>query len=347
MSIENITRLLCHLNQFAVDEPGSAEDGFSFIWHGGEPFMVPLEHYEEIGRLQRTILGPLNYQNFVQTNLTILTERHIEWIRSGRFFAHMGVGFSFDVYGDQRRDLRGRATSSKIMGNLQLLLDNKIRASGITVLSSSTRPHLRNIFHFFDNLGLDFRLLPYHLETNPMQTSTNGVAPNDIAAAMCELFDLWCQSEDPITISPLNDYTEDAISFINNRKNFYYNKAVNEHIFIIDTNGDLCGHETYMSEHRYGNLFEQPLGDILRSETRRRLVTKAARRMEQYCANCEFFGACSGFPVAEASPMEEQWLSRDGCYVAKILSHIVGRLTNAGLGLLPGTAQSGDKFVAM
>jgi uncharacterized protein len=331
--------LLTHLTPFPFDDqfPGSGDEGFRFIWHGGEPFMVPIEHYDEIGKLQKSIIGPLMYQNLIQTNLTILTDRHIEWLKNGRFLAQMGVGFSFDVYGDQRRHLNGKDTSQRILNNLQLLLDNNLRVGGITVLSRSTISHLENIFHFYDALGLDFRLLPYHLETSPEQTATNAVTPEEISETMCNLFDLWSQSEHPVTIAPLNEYTEDAIAFINKRMKFYYDKDLDENIFIIDTDGRVFGHETYLHEHAYGNLFEQPFEEILDCKNRHQLVAKATRRMETYCVNCEFFGACSGYPVAEANPMEEEWLSRSGCYVAPVLAHIVDRLTRSGLGLLPET----------
>jgi uncharacterized protein len=359
ISIENMSRLLsnftsslnlpnigCRAN-FPTDRSSIPSDiaELNFIWHGGEPFMVPIGHYDEIGKLQKLILDPLVYQNFVQTNLTILTDRHIEWIRSGIFFSNKSVGFSFDVYGDQRCDIRGRDASGKVLKNLQLLIDNKITSSGITVLSRSTAPNVRNIFQFYNDLGLDFRLLPYHLETNPEQTKINGVSVNEIAASMCELFDLWCLSEEPITVAPLNEYVEDAIAFVNNKKTFYYDKKIDESIFIVDTDGSVHGHEVYGTQHAYGNLFEQPFEEILCSESRRRTVARAALRMDNYCVKCKFFGACSGFPVAEANPMEEQWLLSSGCYVAKILDHIVDRLDKAGMGRAPSGKRPDPPFI--
>ena len=73
-----------------------------FISHSGEPFLVPLQFYEAVNLIQKYIFGSeLKYINAVQTNLTVLTERHIEFLKRG-FFEDIGV--SFDVYGDQRID---------------------------------------------------------------------------------------------------------------------------------------------------------------------------------------------------------------------------------------------------
>jgi len=341
MPLDKISRLLEHLSHFDfAQDPQSGDEGFWFIWHGGEPFMVPIEQYTEIGKLQKSIIGPLRSRNFIQTNLTILTDRHIEWLKSGKFIDRYGLGFSFDVYGDQRIDIRSRPTADKVLDNLQRVLDNDIPISGIVVLSRSTISQLRNIFHFYHGIGMDFRLLPYHIESEPQQTAVHSLEPQETAAAMCTLFDLWCQAEESIIIAPLNEYTEDAIAFINNRKKFFYDKAVDESIFVVNTDGAVHGHETYLNDHRYGNLFEQPFEEILCSDNRRRLVAKAAQRVEEHCFKCEFYGACSGFPVAEANPMEQRWLARSGCYVAKVLTHIVERLSKAGLGLLPDAGPS-------
>jgi hypothetical protein len=43
----------------------------------------------------------------VRVNLSVLTDRHIDFLKAKRFFNH-AVGASFDVYGDQRVDGRGR-----------------------------------------------------------------------------------------------------------------------------------------------------------------------------------------------------------------------------------------------
>jgi uncharacterized protein len=338
VGLADVERLIRHLAdyEFDVQSPHAGEDGFEFIWHGGEPLMVPMDHYESIGRLQRAILGPLAFRNVVQTNLTILTARHPDWFKQESFFKRDSIGFSFDVYGDQRTDITGAQTTQKVLDNLGRLLANDISVGGITVLSRSTVGHVANIFRFYDDLGLGFRLLPFHLEVVPGQAAVNGVAQRDIVAAMCLLFDLWRQSEQPVVVAPLNEYIEDAIAVINGQNGSFYDKASDESIFIIDTNGDVYGGEPYLPEHCYGNLFRQPFDEVLASPARAELVAQSRRRMETYCTDCPFFGSCSGYPVAEANPMEREWLRHDGCYVAPILAHIVQQLSRAGLGRMPG-----------
>jgi hypothetical protein len=56
--------------------------------------------------------------------------------------------------------------------------------------------------------------------------------------------------------------------------------------------------------------------------------------MDKFCTKCPYFGACSGYPVAESNQMEEKWLETEGFYVAKIITHIVRRLDASGVGHL-------------
>lgn len=349
MSVEQIERLIGNIvdYQFDPEAPSAGEDGVEFIWHGGEPFLVPIEHYEAIATVQKKFFGSKKYENAIQTNLTILTDRHLEWLKQGSFFGSGRIGFSCDLYGDQRVDLKGAPTTPKVLEHLNRLLESDVATGAITVLSQSTLPYVKNIFGFYDDLGMDFRLLPYHLETDARQTTLNGITPNEIVAAMCEAFDLWRGSDNPVVIAPLSDYIEYAIAFINDIRNCYYDKSVNESIFVVDTNGDVYGTEIYSANLCYGNLFEQKFADMLASPARSHLVAESRSRVERYCSKCKFFGYCPGFAVGDANEMESQWLAAEGCYVEKIIAHIVEQLNAAGLGRLPATPVAKVSSVAL
>jgi uncharacterized protein len=256
-----------------------------------------------------------------------LTQEHIEDLKTGRFFND--VGFSFDVYGDQRVDIRGRSTTDKVLRNLQRLRDHGISIGAIAVLSLSTLAKIKNIYKFYEGLRMGIRILPYHIETLKEQTDTNGLRPEEIASGLCEVFDLWLQSDQPISVQPLEIYIENALFYMNNKSHCYFDKAAHESIFISNTDGETFGYQNYMGQHAYGNLFNQTFEEILASENRMKVAAQSAERVEKYCTNCKYFGACTGYPVAEANRMEEEWLRTSGCYVATIITHIVERLDRA------------------
>ena len=316
---------ICVYSGSGASDLAEGEDRFSFIWHGGEPFMQPMSYYDQIGDIQKeSIPDTISYHNSVQTNLTILTDLHLRHLVDKKFFA--SVGFSFDVYGDSRVDIAGRNTTEKILKNIQKLKESEIETGAITVLSKSTFPHFKNIFKFFEGIDTSFRILPYHIETLESQTDLFGLLPSQISSTMCDIFDLWFVSKSNIFVSPLDLYLATAVSYLKGVRDIIYNPFADENVFIVETNGETYGYESYGGGVSYGNLFSQPFEEILTSENRRMLARKAKDRMDRSCVPCKFFGACSGHPVAVANPLEEKWLAASGCYVKPIIAHIVDRL---------------------
>jgi uncharacterized protein len=340
MSIEQIENLFINVASF---KPASAseDDLFAFIWHGGEPLMVEMAFYDDIGDVQDRVIGAdFGYHNSVQTNLTILTPTHIEALVERRFFHSLGV--SFDVYGDQRHDALRRPSTGKVLKNLQVLQDNGIPAGAICVLSRSTLPHLKSIFKFYERLGMALRLLPFHIEAVQGQTEVHGLTPNEIAAGMCEVFDLWLSSERPIKLYPLDIYLRNALHFLNGVRPWFYDQEMDQSVFVVDTSGDVFGHETYLAGSQYGNIFTQSFEEIADSPIRKNQADDSVQRIERYCAKCMYLGACSGYPAATANQLETQWLSADACYVAMIIGHIVRRLEQCGLGVAHADLLHGD-----
>src|SRR4026209_2116211 len=140
------------INELAIER-------VNFIWHGGEPFLVPVEVYEQINLIQKDIFGTeFEYMNSLQTNLTVLTNRHIKFLEGG-FFGDIGV--SFDVYGDQRVDTKGKSSADLVRANMRKLIDHQIAFGAIAVLARDTLSSIKQTYRFFDALKVEHRILAY------------------------------------------------------------------------------------------------------------------------------------------------------------------------------------------
>src|SRR5207249_1115881 len=88
--------------------------------------------------------------------------------------------------------------------------------------------------------------------------------------------------------------------------------------YVIDTNGDAYSvADTYDSEYCHGNLLRHSGEEIIYSQGRRRAITAANQRMRDACDNCCYFGACSGWPMAEATTVERRY--KAGRYVCEVV----------------------------
>jgi uncharacterized protein len=301
-----------------------------FIWHGGEPLLIPLEFYDQVSVIQKEIFGTkLKYANCVQTNLTILTDRHIEFLKGG-FFG--GIGVSFDVYGEQRVDKKGRSSAETVHANIRKLIDRRIDFRAIAVFTRDTRHHIREIYRFFDNSDIQHRLLPYYKTTGSEQSQRHGLDFAELIGAYKDVFHEWLASERATPVHPIKDYVGYAVQYITGVESDRYDRSTAERVFMVDVNGDVFNvPECYEQEFRYGNLFSEPLQKIAESDGRMRSIALSEERMERFCRQCPYFGSCPGTFVANATSVERAILEASGCPVRATLNHIVDAFKRTGL----------------
>src|SRR5215813_9402501 len=289
ISIANIARMFSQVRH-AVD--ARVISGVEFVWHGGEPLLIPVDYYREIAVLQdETFDDPDTFQNVTQTNLTVLTGKHIEFLKSKEFFE--GIGVSFDLFGDQRVDVKGRLRNSVVMMNMERLIEHGIEFGAISVLTRRSLGHARQIQKFWEALGIGFRFLPFHLSVGEEQSRIHGLTGPEKAV---------------------------------------YDPALDEAVYVVNVDGNIFGvgqGELYEARHSYGNIFTTSLVDILSSPNRRKGSSEAAARMDLHCRQCPYFGYCPGHPVADAAPEELQILDTYGCVVRDVLDFMVGTLLKA------------------
>jgi uncharacterized protein len=312
----------------------SATCGFeavNFVWHGGEPFLIPLEYYRDINELQCEIFaGKIPVWNVVQTNLTVLTERHLDFLQSLQFFT--GLGISFDVYGDQRVDQRGRLRTEIILGNLEKLIERQIEFGAIAVLARNTFAHAVRIYQFYNQLGIACRFLPFYLNAFDKQIAAHSIGAGELIAAFNSLFDAWLGSKRPTAIEPIDEYLDFAIAYLAGRRDHHYEKRTQERVFVVNLDGGVWGQgDAYLNALKYGDVSREDLQTILASPGRSLTIALSQRRMAEHCEKCVYFGACPGFFVADASPQQETLLAQSGCPVKQVIDHIVDALKRTHL----------------
>ena len=323
MSIELLDNIFRQSRNFAIE---NGIEHIRFTWHGGEPFMVPVEQYREIAALQADIFGDdVKIRNSVQTNLTFLPDKLLSYLEERTFF--QGIGVSFDVHGDQRVDTRGRSSTRKVLENLEIARRSGVVYGAITVLARNTLPHLAAIVDFYQRIEMPFRILPFYMSAFAEQVDRHAITQGELIEAMRTTFDLWLQLDRPISIDPLDEYITHAMDFLLGYREETYDKNSDEIVFVVDVDGSVSGmSDTYDPQRTYGNLTRMGMDAVLGSAPRRRVVAETHQRMERHCVPCRYFGACPGYFVAEASPAQREAMDRDGCPTRAIIDHIVERL---------------------
>lgn len=302
-----------------------------FVWHGGEPLLQPVEFYRQAFADQRRIFGDRTpVSNVVQTNLTVLDDARLRLLAD--FDA---VGVSLDVAGGLRVNVAGRDLQSTVVANLRRLLDAPVNVAGLSVLTARNVDRVDEVFAFFDSLGLNFRVLPLFDTSEPGQTAPFQLTLEQELAALVRLFELWLGSD---TIrrppSPLDRYVRVAARHLRGQPGPpYQDRRDWLPILLVDTDGSgyTFGEPYGDRDWSLGNVFDQPLADLLASEAFERSAAAAERRVARNCLSCPFFTACGGSLVAETDTRERD---DDGhgtliCTARPVVGYLVERLPTA------------------
>jgi uncharacterized protein len=256
-----------------------------------------------------------------------------------------GVGVSFDVFGDQRVDAKGSLRTETILSNMQKLIDNDVSFGAIAVLAQGTLPYAREIYRFYDTLGIESRLLPYYMTASEEQASGQALGFQQLTSALKSVFDGWLVSDRATPVDPISEYLDYAIAHMAGAPRNTYKKLEDEFVLFVNTDCGVWGlSEAYDINCRYGNVFEEEISSILASRTRKRAAEQAGERMQSHCTQCPYYGHCPGYFVGDATAEQARLLAKGGCPVREVLDHMVGRLDQNGIpeALGKATGRGGD-----
>jgi uncharacterized protein len=332
MTIVQIESMYRHIESYYRSLPHFTD--IKFIWHGGEPLLLPPRFYWEVLDLQSQIFTGDNYKvtNSVQTNLTVLDDERLLLLAEG----FDGVGVSIDVLGGLRTYENGRDSQARVLANIDRLRESNIPFGCITVLSHKNIDNVEKIYQFYRELNLHARLLPLHDTETVGQNNGIEIDPHSLLKAFKTIFELWLGDELDTAITPVFEMVRDVLNFYDPQATcYFYDKREWENINIVNITGDIYSYaDAYQIERSYGNIFTTPLAELYDSAGHEASILAAERRLEQTCVDCKFFGACSGYPIAEDG-YEYHELDENGairCIVHKgMLQYIEYRLMEEGI----------------
>jgi uncharacterized protein len=304
-----------------------------FIWHGGEPLLLPPDFYWQAFELQEKVFSGVatRRSNTTQTNLTVLDSARTELLRDG-FDA---AGVSLDLFGSLRVNAAGEGMEGKALANLEKLLTEGVALGGITVLTRANRLRVARIYEFYRQRNMGFRLLPLHAG-DFAQGQWFEISQADTLRALITLADLWIADPGAAFVHPVVTTIRDVFLHHTTGATLEpYDKRRRERQIAIDRDGYAgCYEHAGQREHAFGSLRERSLDELLASDARRRIAETSWARVEQACSSCPHFQkSCSAFPVGEGG--NEYWdRTERGVHCSAysgLIAHIELRFRELGL----------------
>ena len=333
MSLGQIERMFWNFASYfgQLEDPPEVR----FQWHGGEPLLIPPDFYWRILELERRVFDGTGcpVRNVVQSNMTVLDDERIELLRDGFDV----VGISLDLFSGLRVNQSGECQEERGIRNLDRALAAGVKVNGITVLTRPLLVQIADVYRFWRDREMNFRLLPIE---KGMYEPGQGfeVDAHETLDALCEVADLWFADDRPVSIQPLMRHLR---LLMYDRSSGYrrvprYDKSRWEGVVLVDTDGAIYSYTNRFDSARSpGNIFDVGFGQILAGRTHARVVAEANARMAATCSSCAYWGrSCPGDPIAEGE-MNFTERTPDGaldCVVTKgLIRHLERRLRQAGV----------------
>lgn len=140
-----------------------ASNGFTTVWHAGEPLVLPIKFYQNVFEIIRNLnAGNFDITHSFQTNGTLINQ---EWCDFFHDNTNTKVSISLDgpefLHDKFRVSKNGKGTHKYTMKGIELLHKNNIPFNVIAVITKDTLDHPDEFFHFFERNDVNRLALNY------------------------------------------------------------------------------------------------------------------------------------------------------------------------------------------
>lgn len=270
-----------------------------FVWHGGEPTLLPIAFYRKALWLQQRYRRPGQViKNRVQTNATRLSDDWISFWQRYRFIVGVSLDGPPEVHDRRRVDRRGRPTAAHVRAGLR-----RLQAAGLD-------PRL---YIVIDDVVIEAgsaRILEYLLEVGAQRVGLLNAVPAYAApdeplvgtylpwprylAFLGDLFRLWWpRYADRIVLRELADLAGQLAGRPPLICNFAGDCFGN--VFTIEPSGEISACDRYLDDPNYlfGNLLRTRLGDV-ETSPQMSAIRAANQALVTGSRSCPWFAVCHG-----------------------------------------------------
>ncbi len=300
ISEQTIERLYFHVSQHLA-----AQQGFGFVWHGGEPLLMGRRRFKRFLDMQKNFFSPDQIRNLLQTNGVLIDQPWID------FFNENGVAVGLSLDGPQelhdrnRPKVSGKGSYQDVVKAIELLHKNKMMVCVLSVVDGR-RDGYEALAHL-QGLGVhqcDF-LIP--MTNNALQGNSNvGIYHQftdfqGISNFLLGAFQRWIETPEPkIGVRLFECLMQNAFGISHG----YLNAGscnLSESL-VLETNGDICLDTDFSHIDRYqlGSQYNLQLNvhnkDFSLSDVEQRLKNFiASERLDllpEDCQTCKVRSIC-------------------------------------------------------
>jgi uncharacterized protein len=308
-----------------------------FIWHGGEPTLLPISFYEKALLVQAHLRRPeQKIGNSFQTNATKLTPAWVRFFRANDIKVGISIDGPAHLHNSHRSYRSGKGSYDHVIRGLNLLKKHEVRFSGLVVVDERTLKFgARRLLDFLVGEGIrSFALLPAKPRNEPAAkrgtTTSHYIEPARVNAFLMDLYDAWLSHGDQgVKIREL-EVLKAQIKGVSARSCTLSGECWG-HYYTIEPDGSVAGCDVFSGDHRYilGNIMNDSFMEIANTAGLLQLK-KEHRDAVEGMRGCPEFPVCKGWcPHERYVSVRHNKLHRDDCCgLRDLIAHIRNRMAD-------------------
>jgi uncharacterized protein len=324
---------------------GWVEEGFTVVWHAGEPMVLPIDFYRRAFRLIDGLKpADLSLTHSFQTNGTLIDDAWCE------FFAaeQISVGVSIDgpqpLHDINRRTRSGHGTFERTIAGIRRLRRHRVPFHVISVLSPESLAAPREMFEFYIEEGID--RVCFNVEESEGDHVSRSFGEAGIADAYYRfLREFWrLAAASPEKFEFIREIDEATQQVLRPEEAVFFNQLVEPFaITSMDWAGNLATFSPELlglksaayDDFIIGNINRDRLVDLPQRPLLRKMLADITAGVELCRQRCEYFSVCGG-----GEPVNK--LAENGTFVSAETTYCrmsKMRATDLVLDLLDGVEQ--------
>jgi uncharacterized protein len=308
-----------------------------FIWHGGEPTLLPISFYEKALIVQARLRREgQKVENTFQTNATKLTPPWARFFRENKIKVGISIDGPAHLHNSHRSYRSGKGSYEDVIAGLNLLKEYEVEFSGLVVVDEGTLEFgAERLLDFMVGQGIcSFGLLPAKPRNKPAAKrgtkTSHYIEPARVNAFLMNLYDAWLDHGDhDVKIREL-EVLKAQIKGVSGQCCTLSGKCWG-HYYMVEADGSVAACDVFSGDHRYtlGNIMSTSFTKIANSPGLLKLKKEHHDTIEAM-RGCPEFRVCKGWCPHEryVSIRHNKGHRDDCCGLRDLIGHIRNRMAD-------------------
>jgi uncharacterized protein len=287
-----------------VFSSGLVENGFTVVWHAGEPMVLPVAYYEraiEIVRAHNP--GGLQVGHSFQTNGVLIDDAWCNFFRAH----NVNVGVSIDgpafLHDRNRKTRKGGGTHHRVIDGIRKLQSRGVPFHVISVLTGESLDYADELYDFY--IENEIREVAFNIEEieGPHAESTLGAAGVEqrFRRFISRFFDLVARDDLAISVREFDSLIPMILG--NGGDDFPPTQENSPGaILSIDCDGNFTSYSpellglksSHYGDFAIGNVNTHTIASAFSSEKFQNMSNDIAHGLSKCRKTCEYYSLCGG-----------------------------------------------------